>query len=171
MPQTFSTFATLARLRNAVSTPAEEVERKLGYVVASAQRSRALFGSHSDAIAAVWAVAGEAAEENWNGEGALPIDPAAAANAIMFIETLPTSAAMPEVSPEPDGAISLDWIESRSRMFSVSIGRNRCLPFAWLDGTARGYGVVSFDGEDMPDRVLGEIARIRVNGTATVGAG
>ena len=154
----------LTRLRNAVSSPAEELDRKLGDVVASTHRSRALFGSKSDAISAIWAVAAEAADGNWNGEGAVAVHPVTAGNAVTFIQTLPTFVAMPEVSPEPDGGISLDWIESRTRVFSVSIGRNRSLPFAWLEGTARGYGVVSFDGEDMPARVLDEISRLRING-------
>ncbi len=159
----------LGRLRNAVSSSAEELDRKLGAIVMSSQRSWALFGSKSDAISSVWAVAAEAAEEGWNGEGAIAIHPATAANAVTFIHTLPTFVAMPEVSPEPDGGISLDWIQSRTRIFSVSIGRNRSLPFAWLDGTSRGYGVVSFDGEDMPNRVLDEISKIKIDGVSSVG--
>ena len=169
MFKTFPALGTLTRLRNAVSGPAEELDRKLGDVVVSTQRSWALFGTKSDAISAIWAVAAEAAEENWNGEGALAIHPAAATNAVTFIQTLPACVAMPEVSPEPDGGISLDWIQSRKRIFSVSIGRNRSLPFAWLDGASRGYGVVSFDGEDMPNRVLDEISKLRIDGASSVG--
>lgn len=169
MSTALSKPAVLARLRNAVSSPAEDVGRKLDAVFASAQRSRVLFGSKSDAISAIWNVALEAGENDWNGEGAFAVHPTAATNAVMFIHTLPASVAMPEISPEPDGGISLDWIESQTRIFSVSIGPNRAIPFAWLDGTSRGYGVVSFDGEDTPNRVLDEISRIRIDGTTALG--
>jgi hypothetical protein len=169
MPQSFPKLGLLSRLGNAVSAPAEEVDKRLGELLDSARRSRALFGPKSDAISAIWDVAAEAGQPDWNGEGALAVDPIAAANAVTFIQTLPGSVAMPEVSPEPDGGISLDWIESQTRVFSVSIGPKRSLPFAWLDGTSHGYGVVSFDGEDMPNRVLNEISRIRINGTPSIG--
>jgi hypothetical protein len=169
MPESFPKLGALSRLRNAVSPPAEDVSNKLADVLRAEQRSRALFGSKSDAISAVWSVATEASEADWNGEGANAVDPLAASNAVTFIETLPAFVAMPEVSPEPDGGISLDWIESRTRIFSVSIGSKRALPFAWLDGNARGYGVVSFDGQEMPNRVLDEITRIRINAHSSVG--
>jgi hypothetical protein len=165
MPESLST-TILARLRNAVSSPAEELDKKLAAVLAAAQQSRALFGTRSDAISAIWSVASEAAEDDWNGEGAFGVDPVAASNAVGFIQTLPDSVAMPEISPDPDGALSLDWIESRTRAFSISVGRNRSLAFAWLDGTARGYGVVSFDGEDVPTRVLDEVSKIRIDGVS-----
>jgi hypothetical protein len=170
MPESFPKLGPLSRLPNAVSPPAEEVKNKLADVFSAQQRSRALFGLKSDAIAEVWSVAAEASEPDWNGEGALAVDPMTASNAVIFIQSLPPSVPMPEVSPEPDGGISLDWIESRARVFSVSIGSKQSLPFAWLDGNARGYGVLSFDGEETPNRVLDEISRIRINGNSSVGA-
>ena len=168
MSKSFPAIGVLARLRSGVSGSAEEVDRKLGDVFTSSQRSRALFGSKSDAISAVWAVATEAAEEDWNGEGALAVHGVAAANALVSFKRFPHLCNARSLA-EPDGGISLDWIQSRTRIFSVSIGCNRCLPFAWLDGTSRGYGVVSFDGEDMPNRVLDEISKIRIDGTSSSG--
>ncbi len=156
------------RLGNAVSPSAEEVDRKLANVFSAEHRSRALGGSKSDAISAVWNVASDASEHDWNGEGALAVDSMTAGNAVQFIQSLPSFYAMPEVSPEPDGGISLDWIESRTRVLSISISRKRSLPIAWLDGNTRGYCVVSFDGEEMPSRVLNEIANIRINGSSSV---
>lgn len=164
MPELISPKTILARLRNAVSTPAGELDDKIGAIIASAQRSRSLFGLKSDAIAAIWSVAAEAAEDDWNGEGALAIDPMTAGNAVAFLDTLPPFARLPEISAEPSGALSLDWIHSRTKMFSVSVGRSRSLALAWLDGTAHGYGVVSFDGEDVPPRILDEVLKLQPDG-------
>lgn len=168
MPKSIPTLGSVIRIGNAVSPFAEEVDRKLAAVVRAEEGSRALAGSKSDAISAVWNVAADASEEDWNGEGALAVHPMTAANAVQFIQALPAFVAMPEVSPEPDGGISLDWIESRTRVLSLSIGRNRSLPMAWLDGNIRGYCVVSYNGEDMPSHLLNEIATIRIDGSPSV---
>ena len=61
---------------------------------------------------------------------------------------------MPEFAPEPDGAISLDWIQSRHRLFTLSISASNRLAYAWLDGTDKGHGVARFDGRTIPRRVL-----------------
>jgi hypothetical protein len=167
MSESIPKLGPLLRLGNAVSPSAEEVDKKLAEVVIAEERSRALAGSKLDAISAVWDVAAEASQEDWNGEGAIAVDSVTAGNAVRFIQTLPAFLTMPEISPEPDGGISLDWIESRARVLSISIGRSRSLPIAWLDGNTRGYCVVSFD-EDMPNRVLNEIATIRINGSSSV---
>lgn len=167
MPEAFSLgFVTLyaaARLGSAISPAAGEVRKNVSAVVASAERSRVLFGEKEDAISEIWDVVNEHSAEDWNGDGAVPVDPIAASIATEFLRALPPSLPVPEISPEPDGALSLDWVESRSRMFSLSVGTTRRLPYAWIDGTDRGHAVAAFDGEQIPARVLEEIRRIRVN--------
>ena len=168
MPEVIPKIGSVVRLANAVSPWAGEVDRKLADVYSSEQRSRALGGSRSDAISAVWSVAREASVRDWDGEGAVAVDPLTAGNAVRFIQALPSFVAMPEVSPEPDGGISLDWIESRTRILSISIGRSSALPMAWLDGNIRGYCVVSYDGEQMPNGLLDQISTIRIDGNSSV---
>jgi hypothetical protein len=70
------------------------------------------------------------------------------------VRALPDGIPLPEFAPEPDGSISLDWILSRNRLFSVSIGHSSRLAFAWLDGADNGHGVARFDGQNVPPRVL-----------------
>ena len=168
MPEAFSTLGLLtvyaaARMGSAVSPIAREIRRNAVAVVTSAERSRALFGTKADAISDVWRVAAEHSEEDWDGTGGAAVNSLAACNAVEFLRVLPAGTPLPEVSPEPDGSISLDWIESRNRLFSLSIGSNRRLPYAWLDGSDRGHGVASFDGEQIPSRVLEEIRKIRLD--------
>lgn len=173
MPEAFSTVGlaaiyVVARMGSAISPAARDVRRNACAVVASAERSRALFGDKADAISQILAIVLEHAEENWDNEGASAVDEVAAHNAVEFLRALPADVALPEFSPEPDGAISLDWMESRNRLFSVSIGTTNRLPYAWLDGADRGHAVAVFDGEQIPERMLAEILKLHLNGPPSV---
>ena len=96
------------------------------------------------------------------------VHPVAVLQAKSFLRTLPDGVSLPEFSIEPDGSISLDWIESRDRLFSLSIGENNRLAYAWLDGTNKGHGVENFDGQQIPKRILDGITLIIPNGNASV---
>ena len=85
-----------------------------------------------------------------------------------IVRALPDYLPLPEFTPEPDGSISLDWIMSRSRVFSLSAGRNSRLAYAWLDGSDKGQGVAYFDGEVVPPMVLLAI-RMTVNQGNNIG--
>ena len=106
-------------------------------------------------------LAAECAEPGWNGEAAEPTSKESVAVACAFIDALPAHVPLPEFAPEPDGSISLDWIESRSRVLSLSVGPGRRVPYAWLDGTDRSHGVADFDGSTIPPEIVGLIARIK----------
>ncbi|MBP6784673.1 MAG: hypothetical protein KA152_12845 [Verrucomicrobiales bacterium] len=67
------------------------------------------------------------------------------------------------MAPEPDGAVSLDWMVSKTRMFSVSCGLSSRLAYSWLDGSDRGHAVTDFDGWVVPDRILQGIHTIIYN--------
>ena len=86
-----------------------------------------------------------------------------------MIRALPPGVPLPEVAPEPDGAISLDWIRSRNNLFSLTVGSGDRLAFAWLDGSDTGHGVVRFDGQVVPKRILQGIDEIMRHATAALG--
>ena len=123
----------------------------------SRERSQYLFGKKALAISAIRELAVECAESDWDGYGGLAIDPVVVRKAEEFIRALPDNLPLPEVSPEPDGSISLDWMLSRNQVVSVSIGAKNRLAFAWLDGSERGHSVVNFDGSTIPARILSAI--------------
>ena len=66
----------------------------------------------------------------------------------------------PEFAVERDGSISIDWIRSHQRMFSISVGITRTLAYAWLDGAERGHGVARFDDAVLPECVVSGNRRI-----------
>lgn len=165
-----SALHALAREGSAVSTAAQTVRQAASDVVEHVERSQALFGSKADAISRIWSLANECAEADWNGEGAASINRTAVFNAIAFIRLLPDSLPLPEFAPEPDGSISLDWMRSRSRIFSLSVGATDRLAYAWLDGTDKGHGVARFDGEVVPPRILDGIISIVNDANVALGS-
>jgi len=114
----------------------------------------------------VWALANECGEPGWDGNDALPLDHLAVFKAIALILALPEGVPLPEFAPEPDGSISLDWISSRNRLFSLSVGTGDRLSYAWLDGTDKGHAVARFDGKSVPPRILEGIRSILNGGSA-----
>ena len=163
----FGALYSLARAGSAISSEAQTVRRAAGTVVNSMERSQALFGEKASAISQIWALANECTEPGWDGVGALPLNRLAAFKAIAFIRVLPEGVPLPEFAPEPDGSISLDWIQSRNRLFSLSVGTSNRLAYAWLDGTDKGHAVARFDEEEgVPPRILAGIKAVMNSGNA-----
>lgn len=150
---------SLARSGSAVSREAQVVQQAASIAIDSVERSRALFGGKANSISELWALANDCAQEGWDGEGAKPLDPEAIDRTIELIRALPDYLPLPEFAAEPDGAVSLDWIRSRNRVLSVSVGASDRLAYAWLDGTDRGHGVLRFEGL-VPERLVHAIAAI-----------
>jgi len=151
---------TLARPGSAVSPEAQVVQEAANHAVSSVEGSRALFGRKANVISELFALANECSVEGWDGGDARPIDRDAVNNAVAFLRALPDVLPLPEISPEPDGAVSLDWIRSRNRLLSVSIGAGDRLAFAWVDGSDRGHGVARFVEGVVPMRIVDGITAI-----------
>jgi hypothetical protein len=129
-------------------------------VVKSVERSLVLFGEKAAALSRLAALVEECADPGWDGAEAVPLNPIAVSTVRRFIRSLPDGIPLPEFAPEPDGSISLDWIASRTRLYSLSISHSNRLAYAWLDGADKGHGVARFDGQNVPPRVLDDIRHI-----------
>ena len=173
MPRTISVSGTVAfsytavalqaRASSAVSEAARAGELA---TVERAERtgySHALFSVRDATVSKLHKLAVDHSKQNWDGEGAAPIDVMAVVNASMFIQALPDSVPMPEIAAEPDGQISLDWMPSKSRVFSISVGKSGRLAYAWIDGADQGNAVARFDFRLVPQRVLEGITSIVSN--------
>jgi hypothetical protein len=145
---------------SAQSREARELRRSACEVMRGWSSSQALFGAKSLALSQLWALVEECAAPDWNGEQALPLSRLAAQQAQQFICALPDGLPLPEFAPEPDGSISLDWMPSRHRLLSLSIGESDRLPYTWIDGSDRGYAVARFDGERVPQRIVEAIRAV-----------
>lgn len=166
----YAALNVYARGGSAISSEAQAAQRAATAVVESAERSQALFGQKAAAISQLRALAHEYAEQGWNGDEACALDPTAVFIAEDFVRALPDGIPLPEFAAEPDGSVSLDWIQSRNRLFSMSVGTSHRLAYAWLDGADKGHGVARFDGERIPARILGGICEIMNHGQTAIRA-
>jgi len=114
----------------------------------------------SSVLSQVEALATECAQSGWDANDADPVSKCAAIRAAEFIRALPEGFSLPELAPEPDGSISLDWIRSRNRLLSLSVGTSDRLPYAWIEGADIGHAVGLFDGKIISPNVLERIKRL-----------
>ena len=139
---------------NAVSQEADYIQQSRYDIAQSVEQSIALFGGKEEVLSMMYEIEAECGVSDWDGYGALPLSNLSIETAKAFIRLLPDSLAMPEIAPEPDGSVSLDWMPSRYRTFSLSIGESDQLAYAWVDGTDRGHAVARFNSQIIPERVL-----------------
>lgn len=142
---------------SAISAEANAVYEAANDVTNSAEQSIVLFGAKADALSRLAELVTECTEAGWDGANALAIDGIAIYNVKRFIRAFPENIQLPEFAPEPDGSISLDWIKTRDRVLSLSIGRSGKVAYAWIDGGDNGYAVARFDGRTIPGRIVDEI--------------
>jgi hypothetical protein len=162
----YRALRALAIGSSAISLEARVVQNTAIALEDAAERSIALFGEKARVLAELSSLAGECAEPGWDGGDAAALDPVAVMAAKGFVRALSDGTPLPEFAPELDGSISLDWIASGNRLFSLSIGRGNRLAYAWIDGTDRGHGVALFDGLNVPPRILEGIREIMGPGHA-----
>lgn len=156
----YTATVALARPGTAVSREADAVRQNACGVMEQVHSSRALFGSKATLISDLMELAAECREPDWDGYGAEPVDLQALETAKQIIYSLPDGVSLPDCSIEPDGGVSLDWMPSRSRTFTLSAGKSDRLPYAWIDGTDRGHAVAKFVDGQLSPRILAEIERI-----------
>lgn len=167
---TLALLGTAASADTAVSAEANALRKSVVQVRTSFERSEALFGAKANAITQLWDLANECSIAGWDGSGASPIDRSAVFNAVALIRAMPDRLPLPEFAVEPDGSISLDWIQSRTRLFSISVSARDRLAFAWYDGSDQGHGVAAFNQNIVPQRVVDGINSIIGNIGASIRA-
>jgi hypothetical protein len=101
---------------------------------------------HSMAYATIEEVRAECSQPNWDGYGARPISEAVAERARSFLDNLPSSLPAPDIVPESDGDLAIEWHLGSQRVFSVSISKEGPLHFAGLFGEEERHGVEPFYG-------------------------
>ena len=166
----YAAMQPMTRAGTTLSPEAGHVRNAAREVIRHMERSQWLFGEKKLAISEIRKLADQCALENWDGNEAAAIDELAVSGAIEFIRALPNALPLPESAAEPDGSISLDWIQSRHRLFSLSIGRSDRIAYAWLDGADRGSGVAHFDGCNIPQRIFDLIQSIVKYGNTSIRA-
>jgi len=123
--------------------------------------SYALSNPVEKVLAELEEVRNAAVSEGWDGYGALPMDPLAYEFARIFLNSLPTTSPIPEVSADNDGEVSLDWFFGERRALTVSISATGRCSFAWMLGQNMNRGTGWIENE-IPATIvfaLGQLAR------------
>ncbi len=81
--------------------------------------------------------------EDWDGNGAVAVSIQALAHALRFyFRELDDSAPLPEVTPEPDGEVAIEWYGLDGSSFSISFNDEGNISYASVmkDGSTHGSG-------------------------------
>jgi hypothetical protein len=100
-----------------------------------------------------------AREKNWDGEESMPVHEVSYSNARRFLSLMPRTWVKPEISADPDGELAVEWRTGPRKRFSVSIGPEERVSYAWLNGTERGNGTDTFVDE-IPEGVFTQVNRL-----------
>ena len=99
-------------------------------------------------------IAKECAEKGWDGYQAKPIDLETCNRVARFLSNLPTWMQVPDIVPESDGEIAIEWYRAACQTLSISIGPSGPVHYAGRFGhNQEVHGVEPFlDG--VPSRLL-----------------
>ena len=87
-------------------------------------------------------------------ETSIPVDLETIRAATQFAYSLPRLGPIPEVSADPDGEISFDWIGPSGEMFSVSVNKQNRLAYAgWFGDKSRIHGTEQL-AEGCPQQII-----------------
>ena len=98
-------------------------------------------------------------EMDWNGYGAQPIKREACVEAWKLLQMLPSSLPLPEIMPERDGSIALEWTEGPHATFVINVSGNNVINYAGIFGTNRINGSAYFD-DFLPQMIIDSIFRL-----------
>lgn len=144
---------------NASSKPAERLREQQQEIREHLLRSYSIGRRVDEVFEDLQAVRRESSQEGWDGYNANPLDRDAYGFALLFLEALPTTAPIPEMSVDSDGEIALDWIFGPRKALTVSIGpRGRCT-FAWIYGQST-YRGTDWIADEIPANIAHALAQL-----------
>ena len=109
----------------------EEVYKK---IFKNATNCSAIELQEKEALRALDEVFFEYSMENWDGYNAKPLSQKACFEAKKFLQLMPSSLPLPQINPEADGEIELEWYKNSKCLFAISLGGNNMLTFAGIFG-------------------------------------
>ena len=140
-----------------------EVEKLKKYYrgIVSEFRNTETLGRSDEVLQSLNEVFDECYEEGWDGYDALPITGSAYVEAKRLIESLPLTSffPMPEVVPEPNGVIGLEWYRKNRLVFIASVSGRNEIVYAGLFGANKTHGTEYF-GDSLPLVILENLKRL-----------
>lgn len=102
----------------------------------------------------------ELSHAGWDGYDAEPVQRRAVEQAKVLIDTLPYGCPLPEVTPDPDGEISLDWFRDHDWQVSISVGSDCMLAYGARFGRSDVYGAEYWPTYGFPPELANKLLRL-----------
>lgn len=96
--------------------------------------------ARNELLWALRAASDEASQPGWDGYDASPVSGSTVAQALAFLDLLPSALMKPEISAHPDGELAFEWYVGPRWLLTVSINESGRLSYAGLFGLARVHG-------------------------------
>ena len=109
--------------------------------------------------AALDAACAEAAMNNWDGYGAVPVTYGVKIRAQQFLDSLPSVVPLPIIAADPDGEIGFEWYLGPRQVFSVSVGERYGIAYAGVFGANVVHGTEYFMDE-FPSEIMNHLRRL-----------
>lgn len=91
-------------------------------------------------------------EENWDNEGAVPVQATSLKLAENFINQLTDDIEEPEISADPDGTLELEWNSEPGKILTLSFGQDTISYAGYFGPSNKNHGVREFQ-EEIPDEI------------------
>lgn len=89
----------------------------------------------------------ECQQPNWDGEGAEPISAQALSDGQAILSSLPSYVPLPEIFPEPTGAIAFAWYRAPGYRYVIAVSGKGVLQYSGLFGAGNdSYGESRLQG-------------------------
>lgn len=118
-------------MNTGVGSDSEKISAELEKVVEKFFESATAGLPLQKALQALEEVFEETSEPGWDGYDALPVPWEARLEAEILLRRLPPSIPMPEIVPEPDGEIGLEWYKRKRLTFAASVSGQTFRPFSF----------------------------------------
>ena len=105
------------------------------------------FGWKNDISSDLIEIFKDCSRPDWDGYGAMAVSYNEIDTARKFLWMLPESITTPEVSPDPDGAISFNWGNGYDQMFSISAEKNILIYAGLFNDGVKKHGQLPFYNE------------------------
>ncbi|MBU2621569.1 MAG: hypothetical protein KKD92_04550 [Proteobacteria bacterium] len=138
----------------------ERLSRFYDQIVREVKKSATL-GRQEETLHSLYELFEECSDEGWDGYNALPISEEAYLETRKLIQSLPITSfiPMPELTPEPNGDIALEWRNGSRNIFVASVrGRNE-ITYAGLFGLNKTHGTEYFN-DTLPAALLENLKRL-----------
>jgi len=141
-------------------TDSEGLKKYYAKIISEFRKAETL-GRIDEVLQSLDEVFQECSEEGWDGYDALPITEDAYLETERLIKSLPLSSfiPMPEITPEPDGGIGLEWPKGKRLVFAVSIKGKNEIVYAGLFGMNKTHGIEYF-GDTLPSVIIENLRRL-----------